>query len=396
MTRWIGRLLLIGLSSYASACAVAADPPTSAPTTRPGQAHFPHLRADLAARQVRVECEALAVDIPLEFFCVLRGTSEHESVLRTSARPEHLHTALLMLGLKPGHPVRYSQAANRWLAPDGPPLRISCEFVKEGRTVRVPAYALLRNVQTKRPMPPMTWIFVGSALLDNGAYAADVTGYVVSMVNFEMTVIDVPELASSANETLQWELNPEVMPPAGTPVTMIVEPAGAVAQGAGAPEAPAPIDVVLVTMDESGQVQMDRRPVSVEQLVERLTRMVQERPVTVRLTPQALAPRDRFARLLDALRRTGATVQVAPPAVEQATGAAPQAVDIAALRQKWEQAVQPHRAALKEVAQAHFEVIAALRARQQGLIDEADKLQRLINQLERQYHDMTSPSVPQP
>ena len=72
----------------------------------------------------------------------------------------------------------------------------------------------------------MSWVFDGSRILPDGRYAADLTGYVVSIVNFDMTMIDVPELASNANETLEWEFNPDVVPRQGTPVTMIIEPGG--------------------------------------------------------------------------------------------------------------------------------------------------------------------------
>ncbi len=40
-------------------------------------------------------------------------------------------------------------------------------------------------------------------------------------------MIDVPELASNANETLEWEYNPDIgSSQLEPPVTMIIEPAG--------------------------------------------------------------------------------------------------------------------------------------------------------------------------
>jgi hypothetical protein len=170
---------------------------------------------DGKAKQIRVECEALRVATPLEFFLCLAGSTEHESVLRSKVRPSHLHAALLMLGLKPGEPVRFSEAQNKWLPPHGPPLQLT-------------AYRLMRDVKTKKEMPPMTWIFAGSKVI-NDTYAADRTGYLVSVVNFELSVIDIPRLASNANETLEWETNLELMPgEVGTAVTLIIEPAGKV------------------------------------------------------------------------------------------------------------------------------------------------------------------------
>src|SRR5207249_11855919 len=64
---------------------------------------------------------------------------------------------------------------------------------------------------------------------------------------------------------------------------------------------------------------------------------------------------------------------------------------IKSLRQKWEQMVAPKNKALREAAQAHYEVINALRKEQNRLIDEADRVQRVIDQLQKEYQDMTTP-----
>src|SRR2546421_4103008 len=198
------------------------------PATKPaGEADkLPGIHVDAQAKQIRVECEAIDCKMPLEFFCVVNGTNEHESVLRTKAKPSNIHLALLMLGLEPGEGVKYSDAAKKWFPPHGPPLNISCEFEKDGKKVIAPAYRMMRDIKTQKSMPAMTWIFVGSKVMPDGHYAADMTGYVVSVVNFELTLIDIPDLASSANETLEWQINTDVAPPGGTPVTMIIEPAG--------------------------------------------------------------------------------------------------------------------------------------------------------------------------
>lgn len=300
------RAIVSFLILISTACSARAQQPAAT-------SKLAHLHVDVAKKQVRVECEALAVDEPLEFFCVMNGTSEHESVLRSPAKASDLHLALLMIGLKPGEPVRYSEAAGKWLPPHGPPLQIQCEFEKDGKTVTLPAYRLMRGVKSKEPMPVLTWIFAGSRVMPDGNYAADVTGYLVSIVNFELTVIDIPKLASSDNETLEWETNLDVMPPLGTKVWMIIEPAG---------ETDAP----------------STQPAG---------------------SPDADAPRSE--------------------------------TEIDLLRQRWLAAVRPHGKALQDAAQAHYEVIAELRARQQALINEADELQMLIDQLEKEYQDLTSP-----
>lgn len=196
-------------------------------TTRAATDRLAHLRVDVANRRVAVECESLRVESPLEFFCVMSGTSEHESVLRSDVKASDLHLALLMIGLEPGEPVQYDPESNTWRPPRGPELSIHCEYEKDNQPRVVAAGEMMRSIKTKETMPSMRWIFAGSRIMEDGNYAADVTGYLVSIVNFDLTVIDVPELASSSNETLEWEINPDVAPPRGATVWMVITPADA-------------------------------------------------------------------------------------------------------------------------------------------------------------------------
>src|SRR5271170_7097168 len=73
----------------------------ASPTTAPLgiSDKLPHIRLDLNDHQIRVQCEAVDANIPLEFICVVTGGNEYEAVLRTPARPSDIHVALLALGL---------------------------------------------------------------------------------------------------------------------------------------------------------------------------------------------------------------------------------------------------------------------------------------------------------
>jgi hypothetical protein len=312
------RIVLIVVALSSGAFAFAAAPASQA------VGNLPHIQVDAKNKQVRVECEALHVVAPLEFFCCVTGTNEHESVLRSKVKPSHLHLALLMIGLEPGKPASYSEAAKKWTPPHGPPINITCEFEKDGKTMRVPAYRLMRDIKTKKEMSPLTWIFVGSKTMDDGVYAADATGYLVSIVNFDLTVIDVPQVASSANETLEWEINPDLMPEKLTKVTMIIEPAGTTTA-----------------------------------------------PTTMSLDPSSPPS------------SASSTAPISPVHIDQ------QKVD--ALKERWMKDVAPREQVLREAAQAHYEVVNALRREQQRLIDEADHIQRTIDELEKEYQQMTTP-----
>jgi hypothetical protein len=192
------------------------------PATQP--AKLPFIDLDIPHKQVRVECEAIECKNALEFFCCVKGTNEHEAVLRSQVKPSHLHLALLLIGLEPGEGIHYSEKEQKWIAPTGNPIKIRCMFQRDGKTITVPAEQMMRDAKTKKPMTKCNWVFAGSRIM-NGGYAADSTGYLVSIVNFELTVVDVAEIARSANETLEWEVNPDMSPPKGTKVTMILESA---------------------------------------------------------------------------------------------------------------------------------------------------------------------------
>ena len=97
----------------------------------------------------------------------------------------------------------------------------------------------------------------------------------------------------------------------------------------------------------------------------------------------------------------------APPAAKEAPPSPPQASALVPanaisdvqldeqrvkqLREYWLKAVHPHADALREAAQAHYDVLTALHREQQRLIDEADRLQRAIDELEKEYQDLTTP-----
>jgi hypothetical protein len=314
-------------------------------------------------------------------------------VLRSKAKASHLHLALLMIGLEPGEPVKYSEAAKKWIAPHGPPLQITCEWKKaSGEVVRVPAYRLMRNIKDKKEARPFTWVFTGSKVMDDGKYAADAVGYLVSVLNNELTVIDVPDVAARALESREWERNVALLPAADGKATvwMIVEPAGN--KDAGKTEGAAgDVGETVVSVDAAGKVKVDGMSVIVERLPEALGGRRLQSKVRLEVAPEA--PPDEVKKVNDAIREAKAdlTGAIAPPPANGVTDVSVDDKKMAALREKWEKAVAPHDKALRQAAQAHYEVIESMRKEQQRLIDEAERIQRAIDELQKQYQDMTTP-----
>src|SRR5690348_5666170 len=108
MSRRVSALFVLLATSLLSEAALGqATQPTE-------MVRFPGVTVDRAQRQIRVECQALMIDAPLEFVCVTNGGPEHESILRTAAKPSHIHAGLLMLGQEPGSPMKFSEAKQGW------------------------------------------------------------------------------------------------------------------------------------------------------------------------------------------------------------------------------------------------------------------------------------------
>src|SRR5438132_2097412 len=101
--------LLATFIAFSVACRAAEPATQPAPVGK-----LPFISVDAKNKQIRVDGETIGCQAPLEFFCVVAGTSEHESILRSKAKPSNIHLALLMLGLEPGEPVKYSEAAKKW------------------------------------------------------------------------------------------------------------------------------------------------------------------------------------------------------------------------------------------------------------------------------------------
>src|SRR5690606_29363782 len=125
---------------------------------------------------------------------------------------------------------------------------------------------------------------------------------------------------------LEWEVNTDLCPPAGTPVVMIFEPAGEAAaarEGDGAAATGpvhGPIDAVLVTVAADGSLTMDRKPVSDEELSQRLAALQAQRPTSVRISAAAAAPLQRVTQVHQRVESTGAAVTVVTPAAGAGAG----------------------------------------------------------------------------
>ncbi len=216
--RSIGPAALLSLLLLAGGALALGSPPARVVKLK-------GIEFDLQAKRVTMEGRISLASGLVELLACVRGTKDYESVVALDCQPYDLHLGLLALGLKPGQPVNRQEAGE---LPQGPPVTVRVEWKDgEGKTVSRRAEELILNIKTKQPMEETDWVFVGSRFVrdeDRGkeVYAAALTGAVITTYHDPTTVLDNPH-ATGGDDTL-FVVNQKLVPPAGTPVRVVVEP----------------------------------------------------------------------------------------------------------------------------------------------------------------------------
>ncbi len=215
---------------------------------------LPGLVIDFKNHCVDIEATVCLNNGFLELVACTKQSKEHESIVFVAARPMHVHTALLLLGVKNGNPAIRQQIGKenpRWvdLPPRGDPINVF--FVVQNadqRSVERPVsdFVVLskersktRNLNEKNgpgdklaadstPFPH-TFVFAGSQLKEAGTgprqYLAEKSGNVISIATFGDELLCLPEVQSHKNNTLMWRIKPNQLPKIGTKILLRLRPA---------------------------------------------------------------------------------------------------------------------------------------------------------------------------
>lgn len=264
---------------------------------------LPNLRIDREARTIDILATVVTREADwLELLACTDGTREYEALLTVKARPSHIHLALLMIGLEPGHPIDFEWEGQqvRAIPPTGARVAVSILSPREIKPTptekdtapseavageakperqatddapAAPALAdssarptaeaeadwpamdqlqpmspgrWIRNQNTGEPLPDAIWLFTGSRMRDIPAegerearrlYEADLSGSVISLVNFGDDLLTRSTLTTNKTDDAAWQAVTENIPPAGTTVIIRLSPAPTPVT---APPAPAP------------------------------------------------------------------------------------------------------------------------------------------------------------
>jgi len=252
--------LLFALSSAASfgeektPAATAPDPAA----LKKSMKISPELEAALAKLEmpgVKINLEEWSVDVDsrvclkegmLELIACTKDTKEHESVIVIDGKPSHIHTALLLLGAKPGNPAMHQPVdpeMTRFISkpPSGNPVDVYL-VIKDaaGKAVEKPInefivraedYDQPTNSGEKKEVenfPTHTFLFAGSILVGEGdgprRYLCDLNGNVISIATFGDELLCLPDIHDDANSSLVWEVDGDKLPELDSKVILRLRP----------------------------------------------------------------------------------------------------------------------------------------------------------------------------
>ncbi len=179
---------------------------------------------DREGKRVILRARVVLREGPLEHLMCLKGTKEHEAIVATAAAPQAIHTALLLTGAEPGHPVEF---APKFKPPSGTAIAIEFRWHQDGALQKTDARRWVWDEKAKAPLET-DWVFAGSFLFDDRVtkkktYAAD-EGDLITVANFATAILDLP-ISSSANDADRgFSANTAKIPPVGTEVFVFLTP----------------------------------------------------------------------------------------------------------------------------------------------------------------------------
>jgi hypothetical protein len=161
---------------------------------------------------------------PLEFFVTYRDRA-YESIVTSDVQPWIVHTGLLALGAEAGHPAQFQP---EFAPPTGTEVAIEVRWKDaQGQTHSSPAQDWVRNVETKKALDT-NWVFAGSLFVTDDETHKKIYmgngGDFICLTNLPTAVLDLPIHSTKTWELRMFEAFVEHLPPAGTPVTLLLKP----------------------------------------------------------------------------------------------------------------------------------------------------------------------------
>ncbi len=200
-----------------------APPAAEAKRTQIADNVFLEIQGD--ERRVVVASTVVLREGQLEGLLCRKNTKEHEYILAADADARKIHAALLVAGAKPGAPVTFGP---RFSPACGTSIKIRLQYVKDGKTITVPAREWIRDVKTKKDLDS-DWVFAGSKLIPDPEDATKPPYYlanqgdVICVCNMDDAMLDLPIPSPKALADRNYEANTERIPPLDAKVDVIFD-----------------------------------------------------------------------------------------------------------------------------------------------------------------------------
>lgn len=217
---------------------------------------LPGIVIEFDQRYVDLKATICLTDGLLELVACTEGSKEHESIVAVTARPMHIHTALLLLGVNNGHPAMRELAAKpkpHWVNRPARGDAIEVFLLTPDKTGKLVEHSIRSFIVSSQDRPdeaegkilvapksnqpntprqasqfPTRFLFAGSHLRDRETggrqYLADRSGHVISIATFGDELLCLPNHQTQNNGALNWRVKPDSLPPVGTPVTLRLRP----------------------------------------------------------------------------------------------------------------------------------------------------------------------------
>jgi hypothetical protein len=155
----------------------------------------------------------------LEYLLVQSGGKTHESLLITDVDPYYLNIAFLLLGFEgTDSPLAEQGVAD---TPKGEAVEINIIYREGDRNRKVLAETWIeKSIGEKKESPSMMWIYTGSKVMQ-GTFLAQAEGSVVAVYHDPAALIDNAAPGGESDEI--WFVREDVVPSAGTPVTVVIK-----------------------------------------------------------------------------------------------------------------------------------------------------------------------------
>jgi hypothetical protein len=185
------------------------------------------LEINTSNRTVIIPCNVNMTSGLIEVLLCSPKGKVHESLLTTRVSPLEFQTALLLLGLDPVNeiPDDPSKAdplsSYKTIETSGDSLLIFLETEKEGKIIREPVEAFIRDERTKSSVNHVTWLFKGAVTHQSGHVLVDPN---VTIISTYIDPVSLMELNASSkfNDELFY-VNEAAKLTKGQPVKLILQ-----------------------------------------------------------------------------------------------------------------------------------------------------------------------------